>query len=45
MHSKCLRQFLAESPLKVMENAFYVALKAIFILKVFKFLSWLFGHV
>ena len=39
MRSKCLRYILAESLLKVMENAFYVALKAIFILKVFKFLS------
>ena len=34
-----MSQFMAESPLKMMENAFYVALKAIFILKVFKFLS------
>ena len=28
-----------------MKNAFYFTLKAFFILKVFKFLSWLFGHV
>ena len=28
-----------------MENAFYFTLKALFILKMFKFLSWLFGHV
>ena len=35
-----LRQFLAfESPLKVMNNAFYVTLKARFVLKIFKFLS------
>ena len=41
-----LRQFLAtESPLKMMKNAFYFTLKALFILKMFKFLSWLFGHV
>ena len=41
-----LRQFLAnESPLKMMKNAFYFTLKALFVLKLFKFLSWLFGHV
>ena len=41
-----LRQFLAaESPSKMMKNAFYFTLKAFFILKIFKFLSWLFGHV
>ena len=41
-----LRQFLAfESPLKVMKNAFNFTLKALFVLKIFKFLSWLFGHV
>ena len=34
-----------ESPLKVMGNAFYFILKALFILKIFKFLSRLFGHV
>ena len=28
-----------------MKNAFYFILKAIFILKIFKCLSWLFGHV
>ena len=33
-----------ESPLKVMKNAFYLVLKALFVLKIFKFLSWLFGH-
>ena len=41
-----LRQCLAiESPLKMMKNAFYFTSKAFFVLKVFKFLSWLFGHV
>ena len=41
-----LRQFLAtKSPLKMMKNAFYFTLKALFVLKRFKFLSWLFGHV
>ena len=35
-----LRQFLAtESPLKVMKNAFYLTSKALFVLKMFKFLS------
>ena len=35
-----LRQFLAtESPLKMMKNAFYFTLKALFVLKIFKFLS------
>ena len=34
-----LRQFLiSESPLKMMQNAFYCTLKALFILKIFKFL-------
>ena len=40
-----LRQFLAtESSLKMVKNAFYFTLKAFFILKIFKFLYWLFGH-
>ena len=34
---------ITESPLKKKKNAFYLTLKAIFILKVFTFLS--FGHV
>ena len=34
-----------ESPFKMMKNAFYFILKALFALKRFKFLSWLFGHV
>ena len=41
----CLRQFLAtESSLKLMKNAFYFTLKSLFVLRIFKFLSWLFGH-
>ena len=41
-----LRQFLAtESPLKIMKNIFYFISKAILVLKIFKFLSWLFGNV
>ena len=41
-----LTQFLAtESPLKMMRNTFYFTSKALFFLKIFKILSWLFGHV
>ena len=35
-----LRQFLVtENPLKIMKNVFYFTLKALFVLKIFKFLS------
>ena len=35
-----LRQFLAtESPLKMIKNALYFTSKALFVLKIFKFLS------
>ena len=34
-----------ESPLKLMKNAFYFILNTLLVLKIFKFLSWLFGHV
>ena len=41
-----LTQFLpTESATKVMKNAFYFTLKALFILKIFQFLYWLLGHV
>ena len=30
---------------KMMKNSFYFILKALFVLKIFKLLSWLFGHV
>ena len=36
---------ITESSLKMVENAFYFTLKALFAFKIFKFLSWLFGHV
>ena len=36
---------LVESPFKMMKSTFYFILKALFVLKIFKFLSWLFGHV
>ena len=40
-----LRQFLAtEISLRMMKNAFYFTSKALFVLKIFKFLSWLFRH-
>ena len=40
------RQFLAiESPLKMMKNAFYFTSKALFVLKIFMFLSCFFGRV
>ena len=34
-----------DSPSKMMKNVFYFILKALFVLKIFKFLYWLFGHV
>ena len=34
-----------DSPSKMMKNAFYFILKALFALKIFKFLSWLSGQV
>ena len=34
-----------ESPLNMIKNAFYFILNAFFVLKIFKFLSLLFGHV
>ena len=33
------------SPSKMIKNAFYIILKALSVLKMFEFLSWLFGHV
>ena len=32
-------------PLKLMKNAFNFMLKALFVLKIFKFLLWLYGHL
>ena len=34
-----------ESPLKMIKNAFYFILKVLFVLKMFKFLSYFFAHV
>ena len=40
-----LGQFLAtETRLKIMKNGFYFTLNVLFVLNIFKFLSWLFGH-
>ena len=40
------RHFLTnERPLKKMKNVFCFMLKASFVVKVFKFLSWIFGHL
>ena len=36
--------FFNESPLKVMKNAFYFTLKALFAPRIFNFLSWICGH-
>ena len=36
---------LIENPLKMMKNVFYFILKALFVLKISKFLPRLFGHV
>ena len=36
--------FLIGSPLRMMKTAFYFILKALFIFKIFKFLSQLSGH-
>ena len=33
-----------ERPLKLKRNSFYLILKALFVVKIFKFISWVFGH-
>ena len=37
--------FFNENTVKMMKNAFYFILKARFVLKIFKVLSWLCGHI
>ena len=44
-HSKAQTIFGIWKPFKKMKNGFYFTWKAYFILKIFKFLSWVFGHV
>ena len=39
----CIICFI-ENPLKMMKNDFYFILKALLVLKIFKLLSWIFGH-
>ena len=34
-----------KSPLKMMKNAFHFISRALFVLKIFKLLSWIFGHI
>ena len=41
--SKKKNIYFSDSPLKMMKNAYFI-LKALFVLKIFKFFSWLFGH-
>ena len=36
--------YFIKSPLEMMKNGFYFILKALLVHKIFKFLSWLFGH-
>ena len=40
-----LRLLATERLLEIIKNAFYFTLKALFVLKIFKFSSWLFAHV
>ena len=40
----CVICFIEIPPLKVMKYDFYFILKALFVLKIFKLMSWLFGH-
>ena len=42
---RCILRSEIENPLKMVKNAFYLTSKALSILKIFKFLSWLFGHI
>ena len=44
LSKKCVICFI-ESSLKIIKNAFYFILEALFVLKIFKFLSWRSGHV
>ena len=40
----CIICFI-ESPLKMIKNVFYFILEPLFVFKISKFSSWLFGHV
>ena len=39
------KKFALFSSMKALKNTFYFIWKALFFLKIFKFLSWFFGHV
>ena len=39
------KMLATESPLQMLENSFFFALKSLSVFKIFKFLSWLFRHV
>ena len=39
------KKFVLFEMLKMMKNTLYFILKALFVLKIFKLLSWFFGHV
>ena len=43
--TKTKKAFALISPLKMIKNAFYIILKAYFVLKLFEFLFWIFGQV
>ena len=45
MYSQVWEFLTIESPVKIIKNASYFSLKASFVLKIFKFSSWFFGHV
>ena len=47
LDSRLLKKYICfnDSPSKTIKNAFYFILRALFVLKIFKCLSWLFGHV
>ena len=44
-NSQVCDNFLATETALQMKNAFYFTSKALFVLKIFKFLSWLFAHI
>ena len=44
-HDLSSESHLPKSPLKMMESSLHFMSKAFYVLKIFKFLSWIFGHV
>ena len=43
--SGVIQSLATESPLKKMRKSFYFNLKSLFVLKIFKFLSRIYGHM